>query len=83
MRIVLYENFLFSASADSTAAQFDKTSGNLIRKFSGSSPWQVVSVAVSSDGQWLFTGSQNTEQLLQWKVSDGNRVRTMEGISFG
>jgi WD40 repeat protein len=39
----------------------------------------VYSVAVSEDGQWLFTGSQDYAVLAQWRVSDGTRVRIMEG----
>jgi WD40 repeat protein len=74
---------LFSASYDSTAAQFDKTSGNLIKKFSFDSPLQiqVISVALSGDGQWLFSGTQDPTALLaQWRISDGTRVRTLGGI---
>jgi hypothetical protein len=76
----LYENFIFSAGVESSAAQFDKTSGNLVRKFSIDSSLQVASVAVSEDGQWLFTGSQDpTAFLVQWSISDGTRIRNLEG----
>jgi WD40 repeat protein len=76
----LYENYLFSASLNSTVAQFDKKSGNLIRKFSVDFPNQVNSIAVSEDGQWLFIGSQDPNaHLVQWRLSDGSRERTLEG----
>jgi WD40 repeat protein len=82
-QIILFENFLFSASFDSTAAQFDKTTGKLIRRFSVDTPRQVASVAASADGQWLFTGiglGDPNANLVQWRVFDGSRVRTMNGV---
>jgi WD40 repeat protein len=81
--VVLYENLLFSGSFDATAFQWDKATGNLVKRFllRSDDEQQVNSVAVSVDGMSLFTGSRNSigARIVQWRVLDGARVRQFEG----
>jgi WD40 repeat protein len=80
--IVLFENFLFSSGLDSTAREWDKTTGVLLRVFTTSISSQVSSVAVSEDGQFLFTGTIIAgSYIIQWRILDGSIVRTLDGHS--
>jgi WD40 repeat protein len=59
---------LFSSSTDTFAAIWDVGSSSLISWLSGhNSP--IISLALSSDGQWLATGDKNNSILL-WNLSD-------------
>jgi WD40 repeat protein len=77
---------LFSAgdSIDGvTARQWDKNTGTLIKTFVGvRNPYEIGSLAVTDDGQYLFAGTQDLINLvLQWQISDGTKVRTIDGHS--
>jgi WD40 repeat protein len=75
--IILYDDFLYSASLDSSARQWDKNTGMLIKSFTIATPMQVFSVDVSEDGQFLFTGTQDSAAfLIQWGVSDSARLNS-------
>jgi WD40 repeat protein len=76
----MFENYLFSASTDGTAKHWDKVTGRFVKSFSMDNSIQVTSIAVSEDGKFLFTGSQDTAAyLVQWRVSDGLRLQTLDG----
>jgi WD40 repeat protein len=79
--IKLLGNFVFSASADSTAQQWDKTTGTSIKAFSVTQTERLSSLAVSEDGTFLFTGSSGPNSFLaQWRVSDGTFVKSLNGF---
>jgi WD40 repeat protein len=80
----LYENYVFSASGDCTAKQWDKTTGQLIQTFSmiipGDSAYVVFSVAVSEDGIYLITGTGSVNELVnQWRIADGAKLGSYQG----
>jgi WD40 repeat protein len=82
-RIVLYGQFLFSASFDSSAKQWDKNTGQLVRTFSVSSGLQITALAVSQDGLSVFTGVQDpSSYLVQWRTSDSIRLAAFEGSFY-
>jgi serine/threonine protein kinase len=59
---------------------FSSTTGQLLRTLSGHSQ-SVNSVAISSDGQMLASGSwDNTIKL--WEVATGREIRTLRGHSY-
>jgi WD40 repeat protein len=79
-QIVLSEDFMFSASLDSSAKQWNKNNAELIKSFSVTPGKNVYSVAVSAGGEFLFTGTQDSSAaLLQWRISDGARMRSFQG----
>jgi WD40 repeat protein len=80
LKIVLYRNFLFSASYDSSTIQFDVLTGEFVRSYKVSNGMEISSVAVSDDGQHIFTGAQDpTAFVAQWRVADGVKLRNFDG----
>jgi WD40 repeat protein len=83
VKIVLSGNFLFSGSGDSFAKQWDKTTGELIRNFEIVVGEAIMSLAVSEDGQFLYTGTTGgtgfVSYLIQWRISDGSQLKAFQG----
>jgi WD40 repeat protein len=75
--ILTTDQYLFSASQDSTAKQWDKISGQLIKTFTTSAN-EMTYVAISEDLQYLFTASQ--KGIIKWRISDGSTVQTFNGL---
>ncbi|BAY27144.1 protein kinase [Calothrix sp. NIES-2100] len=70
---------ILASVARSVIHLFSSTTGELLRTFTGHSDW-VSSVAISSDGQILASGSRdNTIKL--WSVTTGKEIRTLTGHS--
>jgi WD40 repeat protein len=78
--VIVNEEFIFSGSLDSSAKQWDKTSGSLIQTFSiaSSAKPQISSLAYWKE--YLFTATNYPNNfLLQWRLSDGSIYKKYEG----
>ncbi|MEH2182811.1 serine/threonine-protein kinase, partial [Nostoc sp.] len=70
---------ILASVAGSVIHLFSSTTGQLLRTLSGHSS-SVNSVAISSDGQMLASGS-NDKTIKLWNVATGKEIRTLSGHS--
>jgi WD40 repeat protein len=79
-RFVQYENFLYTASWDSTAKQWNSETGESLQTFPSEPGRQVISIAITPDGQFLFTGTTQLDvSITQWRISDVTKVKIFKG----
>jgi WD40 repeat protein len=76
LNLIITADSVFSSSSDSTAKQWSKASGQLIRSFTYDAPNEVASVALSGD--YLICGTQKGI-IVHWNINDGSVFRTYEG----
>jgi WD40 repeat protein len=75
-------NFLFTSGWDSTAKQWDKNTGKVLQTYTLSQTGFVISLAITTDGLYLFTGTTAQQFLLcQWRITDGGLHRVLNGCS--